>query len=87
MIVRLIPLLILVLFRFYDLGARPIHHDESVNGWFVDGILAKGFYSYDPQNYHGPFFFYILTLFEKIFGTSNSFTIALEEHGIEIRNT
>ena len=70
MIVRLIPLLILVLFRFYDLGARPIHHDESVNGWFVDGILAKGFYSYDPQNYHGPFFFYILTLFEKIFGRS-----------------
>lgn len=70
MLSRAIPLLILVLFRFYDLGARPIHHDESVNGWFVDGILNRGFYVYDPQNYHGPLFFYILTFFEKIFGRS-----------------
>jgi uncharacterized protein (TIGR03663 family) len=68
MIVRLVPILILLLLRFYDLGARPPHHDEAVNGWFVDGILNRGYYSYDPQNYHGPFFFYVLTLFEKVFG-------------------
>ena len=70
MIARLVPLLILLLFRFHDLGIRPPHHDESVNGWFVDGILSRGYYIYDPQNYHGPLFFYILTLFEKIFGRS-----------------
>ena len=70
MIVRLLLLLILLLFRFYDLGVRPPHHDESVNGWFVDGILNRGYYVYDPHNYHGPLFFYILTLFEKIFGRS-----------------
>ncbi len=68
MLIRWLPILILVLFRFWDLGARPIHHDEAVNGWFVDGIFSRGYYSYDPQNYHGPFFFYVLTLFESLFG-------------------
>jgi len=68
MILRLLPLVILLLLRFYDLGIRPPHHDEAVNGWFVDGILNRGYYVYDPQNYHGPLFFYILTVFEKIFG-------------------
>jgi uncharacterized protein (TIGR03663 family) len=67
---RWLPILILAAFRFWDLGARPVHHDEAVNGWFVDGILSRGYYSYDPQNYHGPFFFYLLTLFEKMFGRS-----------------
>ncbi len=70
MLIRWLPILILALFRFWDLGARPIHHDEAVNGWFVDGIFSRGFYSYDPQNYHGPFFFYVLTLFETLFGRS-----------------
>jgi uncharacterized protein (TIGR03663 family) len=70
MLIRWLPILILALFRFWDLGARPIHHDEAVNGWFVDGIFSRGYYSYDPQNYHGPFFFYVLTLFEKLFGRS-----------------
>ena len=70
MFIRLLPLVILLLFRFYDLGIRPIHHDESVNGWFVDGLLTRGYYVYDPANYHGPLFFYILTLFEKVFGRS-----------------
>ncbi len=70
MIARLVPLMILLLLRYYDLGARPPHHDESVNGWFVDGLFNRGYYVYDPANYHGPLFFYILALFEKIFGRS-----------------
>jgi uncharacterized protein (TIGR03663 family) len=70
MLIRWLPILILALFRFWDLGARPVHHDEAVNGWFVDGIFSRGYYSYDPQNYHGPFFFYVLTLFVKFFGRS-----------------
>ena len=70
MIARLVLLFILLALRFYDLGVRPPHHDEAVNGWFVDGMFKKGFYQYDPQNYHGPLFFYILALFEKIFGRS-----------------
>ncbi|MBS1960241.1 MAG: TIGR03663 family protein [Bdellovibrionales bacterium] len=70
MIIRIVLLVILLAFRFYDLGIRPPHHDEAVNGWFVDGILNRGFYQYDPGNYHGPLFFYFLTLFTKIFGRS-----------------
>ena len=70
MIIKLVLLFALLAFRFYDLGARPPHHDEAVNGWFVDGILAKGYYHYDPQNYHGPLFFYILSFFTQIFGRS-----------------
>ncbi len=70
MLIRWLPILILVLLRFWDLGARPIHHDEAVNGWFVDGMISRGYYSYDPQNYHGPFFFYVLKFFEILFGRS-----------------
>jgi uncharacterized protein (TIGR03663 family) len=68
MILPFIPLILILLLRFIALDARPIHHDEAVNGWFVDGVFSKGFYSYDPQNYHGPLYFYLLALSEKIFG-------------------
>jgi len=68
MILSLIPLMILVLFRFWHLDARPIHHDEAVNGWFVDGLFSRGYYSYDPHNYHGPLYFYLIALSEKLFG-------------------
>ncbi|MCB9676203.1 MAG: TIGR03663 family protein [Alphaproteobacteria bacterium] len=38
---------------------RPIHHDEAVN-WFIAGrILNRGFYAYDPANYHGPLHHYV----------------------------
>ncbi|NDG84394.1 MAG: TIGR03663 family protein [Proteobacteria bacterium] len=70
MILPLIPIVLVLLLRFVLLDARPLHHDESVNGWFVDGVFSKGFYSYDPQNYHGPLYFYILAIFEKVFGRS-----------------
>jgi uncharacterized protein (TIGR03663 family) len=39
--------------------ARPVHHDESVNWYFVNGVLRSGWYDYDPANYHGPLFFYL----------------------------
>lgn len=68
-----LPLILLLAFifaRFYDLGIRPPHHDEAVNGWFVDGVLKNGFYKYDPQNYHGPIYFYFLALAESLFGRS-----------------
>ena len=70
MIFPLIPLVLVLLLRFVLLDARPLHHDEAVNGWFVDGVFSRGFYSYDPQNYHGPLYFYILAAFEKLFGRS-----------------
>ncbi len=54
--------------RLTLLGMKPPHFDEGVNGWFVDQMTQTGFYHYDPTNYHGPFHFYVLFLFQTLFG-------------------
>src|SRR5215467_7798775 len=54
--------------RFFLLGIKPPHFDEGINGWFVDQVMKNGFYRYDPTNYHGPLHFYVLLLFESVFG-------------------
>ena len=70
---RWIPWLIVVLalgLRLIWLGIKPPHFDEGVNGWFVDQMTSKGYYHYDPGNYHGPFHFYVLFLVQTLFGRS-----------------
>ncbi len=54
--------------RLILLDVKPAHFDEGVNGWFVDQITRTGFYHYDPTNYHGPLHFYVLFLFQTLFG-------------------
>jgi predicted membrane-bound mannosyltransferase len=54
--------------RFFLLGIKPPHFDEGINGWFVDQMVKTGFYRYDPTNYHGPLHFYVLFLFQTLFG-------------------
>ncbi len=69
----MLPLFLILSFilaRLFHLDIRPPHHDESVNGWFVDGLFKTGFYHYDPQNYHGPLYFYFLAIAELMFGRS-----------------
>jgi uncharacterized protein (TIGR03663 family) len=56
------------LLRFFLLGMKPPHFDEGINGWFVDQMVKNGFYKYDPTNYHGPLHFYVLFLFQTLFG-------------------
>jgi len=56
--------------RLVGLTLRPMHHDEGVNGFFTDQVIANGFYYYDPSNYHGPLYFYILAIFQMLFGRS-----------------
>jgi uncharacterized protein (TIGR03663 family) len=66
-----VPWLILALaafLRFFLLAIKPPHFDEGINGWFVDQVMKNGFYRYDPTNYHGPLHFYVLLLFESLFG-------------------
>jgi uncharacterized protein (TIGR03663 family) len=66
-----VPWLIIALaafLRFFLLGIKPPHFDEGINGWFVDQVMHNGFYRYDPTNYHGPLHFYVLLLFESLFG-------------------
>ncbi|XHR29366.1 MAG: flippase activity-associated protein Agl23 [Chthoniobacteraceae bacterium] len=54
--------------RLLWLRLKPPHFDEGVNGWFVDQMRLHGYYSYDPTNYHGPFHFYVLFLFQTLLG-------------------
>ena len=56
------------LLRFLFLSMKPPHFDEGINGWFVDQMMRKGFYKYDPTNYHGPLHFYILFVSQALFG-------------------
>jgi uncharacterized protein (TIGR03663 family) len=54
--------------RLFLLGIKPPHFDEGINGWFVDQMVKSGFYQYDPTNYHGPLHFYVVFLFQTLFG-------------------
>src|SRR5205809_5068339 len=66
-----VPWLILglaVFLRFFLLDIKPPHFDEGIDCWFVDQMMKNGFYRYDPTNYHGPLHFYVLLLFESLFG-------------------
>lgn len=54
--------------RLAFLGWKAPHFDESINGHFVDTIWKNGFFKYDPSNFHGPMYFYILHLAETILG-------------------
>lgn len=57
-----------IFFRFYQLGLKPFHHDEGVNGFFLTSLFRNGTYKYDPANYHGPTLYYISLFFSKLFG-------------------
>ncbi len=63
-----------IITRFYDLGVRPYHHDESIHAVFSWKILNEGMhsYSYDPV-YHGPVLYFASALVMLIFG-DNDFT-------------
>lgn len=63
-------IVIAALLRFISLSLKPPHHDEGINGWFADQMLFNGFYNYDSENYHGPLHFYIVFLFQVLFGKS-----------------
>jgi uncharacterized protein (TIGR03663 family) len=51
-----------------------MHHDESVNGFFLTRLLREGVYQYDPANYHGPSIYYFALLSTVLFGLN---TIAI----------
>ncbi len=54
--------------RFWQLGLKPFHHDEGVNGFFLTNLVRQGAYKYDPANYHGPTLYYLALPFAKLFG-------------------
>lgn len=58
--------------RLYGLGARPLHHDESIHAYYAWRILTIGpsDYRYNPI-YHGPALYYLTALFEGLLGPSD----------------
>jgi len=70
-----IAVLAIALFtRFYNLGERPYHHDESIHAFYSWKITQDGVssYNYDPV-YHGPILYYSTALCVWLFG-DNDFT-------------
>lgn len=56
-----------VLTRFWDLGTRAMHHDESIHAFFALEFL--GGYEHNPLT-HGPFQFFGINFLFNIFGES-----------------
>jgi uncharacterized protein (TIGR03663 family) len=57
--------------RFYDLGDRPFHHDESQDAYFSWVFFTQGDYEYNPL-LHGPLRFYLTAAMYGLFGDSDS---------------
>jgi uncharacterized protein (TIGR03663 family) len=56
--------------RFWALGDRPLHHDESIHAYQSYTLSKGGDWRYDPA-YHGPFLYYVNALVYKVFGASD----------------
>ncbi|HLF09327.1 MAG TPA: flippase activity-associated protein Agl23, partial [Dehalococcoidia bacterium] len=57
--------------RFWDLGTRALHHDESLHAYF-SWLLAEGRgYRHDPLM-HGPFQFHATTFIFRLLGDSDA---------------
>src|SRR6185295_11124124 len=61
--------------RFYQLGDRPFHHDESQDAYFSWIFFKNGDYAYNPL-LHGPLRFYMTAGIYALFGASD-FTVRL----------
>lgn len=60
-----------LLTRFWNLGLRALHHDESLHAWFsYNYAIGKG-YIHDPLM-HGPFLFHLTGAIFAIFGASDA---------------
>lgn len=55
--------------RLAFLDLRPLHHDEGVNYFFAKNVI-NGTYRYNPLNYHGPFYFFLIAFSFLVLGIS-----------------
>jgi uncharacterized protein (TIGR03663 family) len=72
----LLIIIVATVLRLYDHALKPLHHDEGVNGFFLQRLFREGIYQYDPANYHGPTLYYFALLTSKVFGL-NTFAVRL----------
>jgi predicted membrane-bound mannosyltransferase len=57
--------------RFWDLGSRALHHDESLHAYYSWVYETGGDYQHHPLM-HGPFLFHINALVFALFGDSDA---------------
>jgi predicted membrane-bound mannosyltransferase len=57
--------------RFWDLGSRALHHDESLHAYYSWVFATGGNYEHDPLM-HGPFLFHANALVYLLFGDSDA---------------
>ncbi len=55
--------------RFWDLGSRALHHDESIHAQWSWGLL-QGNYNHSPV-FHGPFYYHLQGLVFFLFGATD----------------
>lgn len=57
--------------RYYDLGTRALHHDESIHArWSWDLYQTGSSFRHDPT-YHGPWLYYAVDLAFLLFGATD----------------
>lgn len=59
-----------ILTRFWDLGSRALHHDESLHALYSWYLYVGRGYVHDPMM-HGPFQFHAVALVYLLFGASD----------------
>ena len=62
--------IVAIVLRFYALGERPLHHDESLHALYSWKLFRGEGYEYDPMM-HGPFLFHANALVYLLFGDSD----------------
>ena len=63
--------LVALITRFWDLGNRGIHHDESLHAVFSRNLYVGSGYTHDPMM-HGPIQFNLIAAMYWLFGTSDA---------------
>src|SRR5262245_29692145 len=67
----LLLVLVAVVLRVYDLGARVMSHDESIHSFYGYELLRRGAYTHDPT-YHGPLLYHLNALVFFFLGASDA---------------
>jgi len=63
--------LIALAIRLPQLGDRPMHTDEAINGYITGQLLAGEKYHYDPQDRHGPVLYLLAKPIARLCGAKD----------------
>ncbi|MDD4226788.1 MAG: TIGR03663 family protein [Mariniphaga sp.] len=81
-VTAMVIILIASCIRLISLSERPMHTDEAVHAFKFAGLLEKGKYIYDKNEYHGPTLNYLSLLPARI--KSQNQLVSLEEETLRM---